>query len=58
MNVRDRAKTYTVNERADVLVDLHIGTSRELVAGREPGGERRVREDVPVFSSVFRSVVV
>ena len=39
-------RTYPVDERPDVLVDLHVGTSLELVGGSEPGREGRVGEDV------------
>ena len=38
--------TYPVDERADVLVDSHVGSGGELVVGSEPWREGRVREDV------------
>ena len=43
---RKRTKAHPVDERADILVDLHVRTRRELVVRREPRSERRVREDV------------
>ena len=42
----EAAKTYPVDERADVLVDLHVRAPLELVVGREPRREGRVGEDV------------
>ena len=36
---------HPVDHRTDVLVDREVRTSSELLVGREPGRERRVRED-------------
>ena len=42
----EKKKTHPVDERPDVLVDLHVRPRRELVVRREPRCERRVRQDV------------
>ena len=42
----EREQAYPVDERADALVDLHVGTGGELMGGGEPGRKGRVREDV------------
>ena len=43
---KKKGEAHPVDERPDVLVDLHVRPSRELVVRREPRSERRVRQDV------------
>ena len=41
-----RSGAHPVDERADILVDLHVCARRELVVGREPRCKRRMGQDV------------